>query len=62
MNKRATTDLVCGMKLREQQAKQFLVYDGHEYFFCSVGCRAEFQRHPEDYALTSAESEVREDV
>jgi YHS domain-containing protein len=58
MNKRATTDPVCGMELREQQAKEFLARDGREYYFCSVGCRAEFQRHPEDYAITSAGSEV----
>jgi len=62
MNKQPTTDLVCGMELRGQEAKEYLVYDGREYFFCSVGCRAEFQRHPEDYSIRSKNSGAQENV
>lgn len=49
MNSKPTTDPVCGMKLAEGAAKEFLRYDGKDFYFCSVGCRAEFERHPEDY-------------
>ena len=52
MNRKPTTDPVCGMKLGEGAAKEFLLSDGREYYFCSVGCRAEFERHPEDYTET----------
>jgi Cu+-exporting ATPase len=52
MNREAhlATDLVCEMKLDEAHIKESLVYKGRRYYFCSVGCRAEFQRHPDDYA------------
>lgn len=43
-------DSVCKMQLDESQANKSLVYEGQRYYFCSVGCRAEFERHPEDYA------------
>lgn len=52
MNSKPTRDPVCGMKLAEGSAKELLLYEGHEgheYYFCSVGCRAEFERHPEEY-------------
>ena len=62
MNSKPATDSVCGMKLGEGAAKEFLLYERHEYYFCSVGCRAEFQRHPEDYAIRSEESGAQEDV
>jgi YHS domain-containing protein len=42
-------DPVCKMRLRREQIRESLVVDGQIYYFCSVGCRAEFQRHPEDY-------------
>ena len=37
------------MELGEGAAKEFLLYEGREYYFCSVGCRAEFERHADDY-------------
>ena len=42
-------DPVCKMGLRPEQIRESLVVNGQRYSFCSVGCRAEFQRHPEDY-------------
>lgn len=50
MNSKPTTDPVCGMKLDERAAKESLLHEGHEYYFCSTGCRAEFERHPEEYS------------
>lgn len=43
------TDPVCGMHVEEREAKYALEYYGRLYYFCSEGCRAEFQRHTEDY-------------
>jgi Cu+-exporting ATPase len=43
-------DPVCKMELDETRKRESFVYEGRSYHFCSVGCRSEFQRHPEDYA------------
>ena len=37
------TDPVCGMSLEKEKAAASLEWEGEEYFFCSRGCRAEFQ-------------------
>ena len=42
-------DPVCKMQLSPERIKESLIIDGQPYYFCSIGCRAEFQRHPEDY-------------
>ena len=42
-------DPVCNMAVDEAQGQHALVYRERTYYFCSAGCRAEFQRHPEDY-------------
>lgn len=57
------TDPVCKMELGEGQVKESLDYEGRRYYFCSVGCRAEFRRHPEEYAEGDGAGEgVKEDV
>jgi P-type Cu+ transporter len=43
-------DRVCGMEMDEADVKDFLVHEGRTYFFCSSGCRAEFERHADEYA------------
>ena len=43
------TDVVCEMELDETRVKEILLYNNRRYYFCSVGCRAEFERHPDDY-------------
>lgn len=48
-------DTVCEMEIDETTAGNSLIFEGQTYFFCSEGCRAEFQRHPEDY-VKSADS------
>lgn len=63
MNSKPTTDPVCGMKLAEGAAKEFLFHDSRECYFCSVGCRAEFERHPEDYSESvQVDDGVKKDV
>jgi Cu+-exporting ATPase len=56
-------DAVCKMELDERHVKESLVYEGRSYYFCSVGCRAEFERHPKDYAQAAqSEDGVKNDV
>ncbi len=58
MNGREQTavDPVCKMQLGREQIRESLVVDGRTYYFCSIGCRAEFQRHPEDYIRRDAKN------
>jgi Cu+-exporting ATPase len=57
------TDPVCKMQVDESKNKLALTYKERTYYFCSEGCRAEFQRHPEDYEeAVSAGKERRESV
>lgn len=56
-------DLVCGMELDETRKRESFEYEGQIYYFCSVGCWAEFQRHAEDYAQRAqVDQGVNEDV
>ena len=51
------------MELDESQVNASLNYKGRNYYFCSIGCRAEFERHPEDYArVAPLEESVDTDV
>ncbi|MBI5082786.1 MAG: YHS domain-containing protein [Chloroflexi bacterium] len=41
------TDPVCGMTIEQTKAAATLVVGGVTYYFCSRGCRAEFESdHP----------------
>jgi xanthine dehydrogenase accessory factor len=40
------TDPVCGMTVAASEASHPLQHDGATYYFCRVGCRQEFERHP----------------
>ena len=54
-------DHVCNMQVDEREAKHTLVYNERVYYFCSEGCKAEFQRHTEDYTegrVNSGEKDV----
>ena len=55
-------DPVCGMELGERHKRESFEYEGRSYYFCSVGCRAEFQRHAEDYAERAQVEGGKEDV
>ena len=43
-------DPVCGMTVDEQKAAATAIYRGSTYHFCSVGCKATFDKAPEKYA------------
>jgi Cu+-exporting ATPase len=53
-------DPVCGMRIDEARATSKLYIVNRVYYFCSEGCEAEFQRHPEDYDEGASAGEVRE--
>jgi xanthine dehydrogenase accessory factor len=44
------TDPVCGMTVTAGQAGRPLEHDGVTYYFCSAGCRTEFESQPASYA------------
>jgi YHS domain-containing protein len=40
-------DPVCGMEVEESSAAGVSEYQGKRYYFCSTGCKEEFDRNPE---------------
>ena len=42
-------DPVCGMDLTYETAQARSEYDGQTYYFCSLDCKATFDRDPEKY-------------
>ncbi|MDR2986374.1 MAG: XdhC family protein [Nocardiopsaceae bacterium] len=44
------TDPVCGMTVATGKAGRPLEFEGVTYYFCSAGCRSEFQSNPDSYA------------
>lgn len=44
-----TKDPVCEMPLEEEEANSETEYNGQKYYFCSIGCKEEFESNPEKY-------------
>ncbi len=42
-------DPVCGMQVNEAQAAGKSEYQGETYYFCSPGCKQQFDQDPERY-------------
>ena len=42
-------DPVCGMDVDPKKAAGKTNYQGRTYFFCSVGCKKEFEENPAKY-------------
>lgn len=42
-------DPVCGMNVDENKAAGTVVHNGKTYYFCSAGCKANFEKEPEKY-------------
>jgi Cu+-exporting ATPase len=42
-------DPVCNMTVEDDEAAATVEYEGKTYYFCSVGCRNDFQEDPEVY-------------
>lgn len=43
------TDPVCGMEVDSQQSAGMSDYQGTTYYFCSVGCKRQFDKDPEAF-------------
>lgn len=43
------TDFVCGMEVREEDARFFSDYDNKKWFFCSSECKRKFDDHPDQF-------------
>jgi YHS domain-containing protein len=52
-------DPVCGMQVDPETATEHVERDGHMYYFCSAGCREEFERNPEPYARSADAATAR---
>jgi YHS domain-containing protein len=48
------------MQIDEKDAKHFLAWQERVYYFCSVGCQAEFERHSEDYVKNAQTEQAGE--
>lgn len=42
-------DPVCGMEVKENEAKATTVYQGKKYYFCAVVCKMKFDKNPEKF-------------
>ena len=42
-------DPVCGMEVTYESAQARSEYNGQTYYFCSIGCKEDFDREPERY-------------
>lgn len=42
-------DPICGMEVKEKDAKWKSEYKGKTYFFCAPGCKTVFDKEPEKY-------------
>ncbi|HEY6056924.1 MAG TPA: YHS domain-containing protein [Candidatus Limnocylindrales bacterium] len=43
------TDPVCGMEVDTDTSPNRFTYEGTTYYFCSKGCRLDFEEDPEKY-------------
>ena len=47
-------DLVCGMRMRPEEAVYVSEYQGIVYRFCSEACKEKFDQHPSRYVQSTA--------
>jgi Cu+-exporting ATPase len=43
-------DPVCGMTIESETAAAQSTYEGSTFYFCSAGCKRQFDARPEEYA------------
>jgi YHS domain-containing protein len=49
MKEQTVVDPVCQMQVNPSEAAGTSVYQGKTYYFCAVGCKQAFDKHPEQY-------------
>lgn len=57
-------DPVCGMQVSEQDAPDSTHFEQKPYYFCSAGCKAEFERDPRRFVDTEGNilTQARQDA
>ena len=55
-------DPVCGMTVDPAKTTHHTTHDGHEFHFCSAGCRAKFVADPAKYLTPAAPEPVKPGV
>lgn len=53
-----TRDPVCGMMVESDRAAGRSTYEGETYYFCSIGCREQFDAGPERYLTQAGDREL----
>lgn len=53
------TDPVCGMKVDVAKSTPQSAHRGTKYYFCSAGCKEEFDKNPEKYARDKSVAQNR---
>jgi YHS domain-containing protein len=51
-------DLVCGMEVDPKTAAGKSIYEGKTYYFCSLGCKREFDKTPKKFINKAKESKI----
>jgi len=54
---RMVKDLVCGMDVDPKTATNKSEYKGNMYYFCSPGCKKDFDKEPEKYIKTEEQTQ-----
>jgi len=54
------TDVVCGMQIDPAQAAGTNEYQGQTYYFCSMGCKLQFDKDPGSFVGQQAEEQPPE--
>jgi YHS domain-containing protein len=52
-------DLVCGMDVDPQTAEYKTEYHGKTYYFCSPGCKKDFEKEPQRYISASDQAKPK---
>jgi YHS domain-containing protein len=50
-------DPVCGMDVDPKTAEYTSIYQGKTYYFCSPGCKRDFDKEPQKYAKAGMQSD-----
>ncbi len=53
-------DPVCGMEIDPKTATGKSEYKGQTYYFCSAGCKRDFDKNPEKYVSAGAKGSQQE--
>ena len=55
-------DLVCGMTVDEETPVATTVYQDKTYYFCSVQCKQQFDKNPQNYTRENSEEPHQQDT